>query len=138
MFEKMYFPFISFTATVICPTSISWSTLCGQTLLRSLSYNCLWCFQQVKDTILLGHLNQTFGQAVFTIYVSNWGQLGDNRNVNDCKRGIGRWSENCKRLQKYKIRQNELRQEDHNTYIFKKSKGSPLLAPFPWVKGSNC
>ena len=37
----------------------------------------------------------------FTIYVYKWRWVGGLKNVNDCKRGVGRWLGHCKRLQKY-------------------------------------
>ena len=37
--------------------------------------------------------------GAFTIYVYKWRWVGGLQNVNDCKRGVGRWLGHCKRLQ---------------------------------------
>ena len=39
-------------------------------------------------------------KGMFTIYVYNLRWVVGLPNVNECKRGVGRWSELCKRLQK--------------------------------------
>ena len=39
-------------------------------------------------------VNHNMYQGAFTIYVQNWRQVGGYQNVNDCKRWVGRWSDN--------------------------------------------
>ena len=47
-------------------------------------------------------------QGPFTIYVYKLRWVGGQQNVNKCKRGVGRWSSPCKRLQKYFTRKMNL------------------------------
>ena len=68
------------------------------------SKNCALQFIGIKQS----NAQWALDEGPFTIYVYKLRWVGGQQNVNKCKRGVGRWSSPCKRLQKYFTRKMNL------------------------------